>query len=55
MPILSPLADLVEVTRQTTVLVLDICGGFASMFYPTNALLLISLRLAAVGHPNWIR
>ena len=55
MPILSPLADLVGITRQTTVLAFDIADGFANMFFPTNALLLIALGLTVVGYPKWIR
>jgi uncharacterized ion transporter superfamily protein YfcC len=55
MPILSPLADLVGITRQSTVLAYDIGDGFANMFYPSNALLLIALGLTVVGYPKWIR
>ena len=55
MPILAPLADLVGITRQTTVLAFDIGDGFANMFFPTNALLLIALGLTVVGYPKWIR
>jgi uncharacterized ion transporter superfamily protein YfcC len=55
MPILAPLADLVGITRQTTVLAYDIGDGFANMFYPSNALLLIALGLTVVGYPKWIR
>jgi uncharacterized ion transporter superfamily protein YfcC len=55
MPILSPLADLVGITRQATVLAFDIADGFANMFFPTNALLLIALGLTTVGYPKWIR
>jgi uncharacterized ion transporter superfamily protein YfcC len=55
MPILAPLADLVGITRQATVLAFDIGDGFANMFFPTNALLLIALGLTVVGYPKWIR
>jgi uncharacterized ion transporter superfamily protein YfcC len=55
MPILTPLADLVGITRQSTVLAFDIADGFANMFFPTNALLLIALGLTVVGYPKWIR
>jgi uncharacterized ion transporter superfamily protein YfcC len=55
MPILAPLADLVGITRQATVLAYDIGDGFANMFFPTNALLLIALGLTVVGYPKWIR
>jgi uncharacterized ion transporter superfamily protein YfcC len=55
MPILAPLADLVGITRQSTVLAYDIGDGFANMFYPSNALLLIALGLTVIGYPKWIR
>jgi uncharacterized ion transporter superfamily protein YfcC len=55
MPILSPLADLVGITRQATVLAYDIGDGCANMLYPTNALPLIALGLTVVGYPKWIR
>jgi uncharacterized ion transporter superfamily protein YfcC len=55
MPIVAPLADLVGITRQTAVLAYDIGDGFANMFYPSNALLLIALGLTVVGYPKWIR
>ncbi len=55
MPILSPLADLVGITRQTTVLAYGIGDGFVNMFYPTNGILLIALGLTVVGYPKWIR
>ena len=54
MPILTPLADLVGVTRQTTVLAFDFGDGFCSMLFPTNALLLIALSFSVVGYTKWI-
>jgi uncharacterized ion transporter superfamily protein YfcC len=55
MPILSPLADLVGVTRQTAVLAFDFGDGFSNMLYPSNALLLIGLGFTVVSYPRWIR
>ena len=55
MPILAPLSDLVGITRQSTVLAYTIGDGFANMFYPSNALLLIALGFTVVGYPKWIR
>lgn len=54
MPLLSPLADLVGITRQTAVLAFDFGDGFSNMIFPTNALLLIALSFTAVGYPKWI-
>jgi len=55
MPILTPLADLVGITRQTAVLAFDFGDGFSNMIYPSNALLLIALGFTVVSYPKWIR
>jgi uncharacterized ion transporter superfamily protein YfcC len=55
MPILTPLADLVGITRQTMVLAYDFGDGFSNMIFPTNALLLIALSFTVVGYPKWMR
>jgi len=55
MPILVPLADLVQLTRQTVVLAFDMGDGFSNMFFPTNALLLVGLGFTVVSYPKWIR
>lgn len=55
MPILAPLADLVGITRQTTVLAFDFGDGFSNMIFPTNALLIIALGLTVVSYPKWLK
>jgi uncharacterized ion transporter superfamily protein YfcC len=55
MPILLPLADLVGVTHQLTVLAYCFGDGFSNMAYPTNPVLLITLGLASVGFGKWMR
>ncbi len=55
MPILVPLADLVNVTRQTAVFAYDLGDGFSNMIYPTNAVLLIALGLVNVSYGKWMR
>ncbi|MBN1303600.1 MAG: YfcC family protein [Anaerolineales bacterium] len=55
MPILLPLADLIGVTRQTTVLAYCFGDGFSNLAYPTNPVLLICLGLTVVSYPKWIR
>ncbi|HUX12734.1 MAG TPA: hypothetical protein VMW87_06875 [Spirochaetia bacterium] len=54
MPILTPLADLVGITRQTAVLAFDFGDGFSNMIFPTNALLLIALSFTVVSYPRWM-
>ncbi|MGB9673790.1 MAG: YfcC family protein, partial [Anaerolineales bacterium] len=55
MPILLPLADLIGVTRQTTVLAYCFGDGFSNLAYPTNPVLLISLGLTMVSYSKWMR
>jgi uncharacterized ion transporter superfamily protein YfcC len=55
MPIILPLADLVDVTRQVAVTAYCFGDGFSNMAYPTNAVLLISLGLTSVGYTKWIK
>jgi len=55
MPILTPLADLVGITRQTAVLAFGFGDGFSNMLFPTNALLIIGLSFTTVSYPTWIR
>lgn len=55
MPILLPLADLVGVTRQLTVLAYCFGDGFSNMAYPTNPVLLIALGLATVSYSQWMK
>ncbi|MDA3901004.1 MAG: hypothetical protein PF637_10860 [Spirochaetes bacterium] len=55
MPILTPLADLVGITRQTAVLAFDFGDGFSNMVFPSNALLLIALSFTVVSYPQWIK
>ena len=55
MPILTPLADLVGITRQTAVLAFGFGDGFSNMIYPSNALLIIALGFTIVSYPRWMR
>ncbi|MCK4516715.1 MAG: YfcC family protein, partial [Spirochaetaceae bacterium] len=55
MPILTPLADLTGITRQTAVLAFGFGDGFSNMIYPSNALLIIALGFTVVSYPRWIR
>ena len=55
MPILTPLADLVGITRQTAIMAFNFGDGFSNVFYPTNAVLLIALSFSVVSYAKWIR
>lgn len=55
MPILSPLSDLIGVTRQTAVLAYQCGDGFWNMITPTHSVLMASLALAKVSFGKWFK
>ncbi|MCA9666966.1 MAG: YfcC family protein [Myxococcales bacterium] len=55
MPIMTPLADVTGVSRQTAVLAYQFGDGFGNMIIPTNALLVGMLGLARVPYQRWVR
>lgn len=55
MPIMAPLADLVEVTRQTAVLAYQFGDGFTNIVVPTNAVLIGILAMADIPYDRWLR
>ena len=55
MPILNPLLDLSMISRQLGVLAFQLGDGFSNMFYPTNAVLLVSLGLAEMSYTKWFK
>ena len=55
MPLIAPLADLVGITRQASVLAFSFGDGFSNMLYPTNPVLLICLGLTVVTYPRWMK
>lgn len=55
MPIVIPLVDLIGINRQIAVLAFAFGDGFSNVFYPTNAVLLISLGLTTVSYPKWFK
>jgi len=54
-PIISPLADMVGLSRQTAVLAYMFGDGFSNIIYPTNALLLICLAVTGISYGTWFR
>jgi len=55
MPIMAPLADLVGITPQTSVLAYQMGDGFTNMVVPTNALLMGMLGLGRIPYQRWMR
>jgi uncharacterized ion transporter superfamily protein YfcC len=54
-PILTPLADLMNVNRQIMVSAYCFGDGFSNLVYPTNAALLITLSLTVVPYHKWAK
>jgi len=55
MPIMAPLADLVQVSRQTAVLAYQFGDGFTNIIVPTNAVLVGILAMARIPYDRWFR
>jgi uncharacterized ion transporter superfamily protein YfcC len=55
LPILTPLADLVGVTRQTSVLAYQFGDGFSNIFTPTSGYFMAGLALARIPWTRWAR
>jgi uncharacterized ion transporter superfamily protein YfcC len=55
MPIMAPLADLVDVSRQVAVLAYQFGDGFTNILVPTNAVLVGILAMAGVPFDRWVR
>lgn len=54
-PLIIPLADLLDINRQVVVLAYTFGDGFSNVLYPTNAVLLIGLGLANVSYIKWFK
>jgi len=55
LPILVPLADLVGITRQTSVLAYQFGDGFSNVFAPTSGYFMAGLALIGVPWTRWAR
>lgn len=55
MPVLSPLADIVGVTRQTTVLAYQFADGFTNVITPLSGYFMAGLALAGIPYQKWIK
>ncbi|SDH76959.1 Uncharacterized membrane protein YfcC, ion transporter superfamily [Alteribacillus persepolensis] len=55
MPIIAPLADLIDVQRQTAVLAFQMGDGISNIFSPTSGLLLAALAMSGISWIKWIK
>lgn len=55
MPIMSQFADLINVSRQTTVLAFQFGDGFTNMLTPTSGVLVGCLGVAKIPYATWLK
>lgn len=55
MPIMIPLADIVDVTRQTAVLCFQFGDGFSNSIIPTSSVLMSYLAVTKVPYDKWFK
>ncbi|WP_243014024.1 YfcC family protein [Brevibacillus borstelensis] len=55
MPIMTPLADLVGVTRQTAVLAYQFGDGISNIFIPTSGYFMAGLAIAGIPWMRWMK
>ena len=55
MPLMAPLADVLGITRQVSVLAYQYGAGFCDIIIPTSGVLMASLGVAKVPFQKWIK
>jgi uncharacterized ion transporter superfamily protein YfcC len=55
MPLMTPMADLLGISRQVAVLAFVFGDGFSNMIIPTNGILLAMLGIAGIPYDKWLK
>ncbi len=55
MPIMIGIVDLVEMTRQTSVLAFLYGDGFSNIFYPTSGYFMAALAIVKIKYTDWLK
>jgi uncharacterized ion transporter superfamily protein YfcC len=55
MPIMAQFADLIGVSRQTTVLAFQFGDGFTNMITPTSGVLIACIGVAKIPYATWVK
>ncbi|MBP5798109.1 MAG: AbgT family transporter [Bacteroidales bacterium] len=55
MPIMAPFSDLIDISRQTTVMAFQFGDGFTNMITPTSGVLIATLGVARIPWEKWVR
>ena len=55
MPVMAPFSDLVNVSRQATVMAFQFGDGFTNMITPTSPVLIGALGIARIPYDRWVK
>jgi uncharacterized ion transporter superfamily protein YfcC len=55
MPIMAPFSDLINVSRQATIMAYQFGDGFTNMLTPTSAVLMGVLGVAKIPYQKWVK
>ena len=55
MPIMAPFSDMIEVSRQATVLAFQFGDGFTNMITPCSGVLMAVLSVARIPYEKWVK
>lgn len=55
MPIMAPFADMIDVSRQATVLAFQFGDGFTNMITPCSGVLMAVLSVARIPYEKWVK
>jgi len=55
MPVMAPFSDLVNISRQATVMAFQFGDGFTNMITPTSPVLIGSLGMAKIPYDKWVK
>lgn len=53
MPIMAPLSDVVDISRQTAVLAFQLGDGLSNVIFPTNGTMMASIAMAGLDYRRW--
>lgn len=55
MPLVLPLADMVNVTRQSVALAFCLGDGFTNLLYPTSGIMIVAIGLVNISYGKWLK
>jgi len=55
MPIMAPFSDLINISRQATVMAFQFGDGFTNMITPTSGVLIGVIGVAKIPYEKWVR